>query len=297
MQPAPNTSPVDHSTPPGSNSARQNPQGGRPRVLDDAKRREICDLVAAGLSLRETARQVGCGLNTIRREISRNSAFADKIRTSETLARLNPLSAMQEAVRHNWRAAAWWLERMFPDYFGRSAPGAFGARHARELKSEVLGILRSEIHDPLRIDQIERRVRGAFEYYIRAACERRPSPDRLRQALKFFDDKNQIKGPLAHFGIAGDFSDFALLSSALGNPSKPNPGAARYRPQRPAAPKTEGQNPKPNGFGTPAEKTQPETSQNNSAAVPKPESNGLQQKTDPKPTTQPTPSESSKTSK
>ena len=25
---------------------------------------------------------------------------------------------MQEAIRLNWRAAAWWLERVFPDLFG-----------------------------------------------------------------------------------------------------------------------------------------------------------------------------------
>src|SRR6476646_8849748 len=90
---------------------------GRPRVLDDAKRREICALIAGGCSLRDAASYVNCSVCTIRREAERNPDFLQQIRHSEKHARLSPLRAMQQAMGTHWRAAAWFLERAFPDRF------------------------------------------------------------------------------------------------------------------------------------------------------------------------------------
>src|SRR5437879_4909219 len=71
---------------------------GRPRVLDETKRREICALVAGGCGLREAAKYVRCSTNTIRREAERNPDFNDQLRRSEMYAQLSPLRAMQQAV-------------------------------------------------------------------------------------------------------------------------------------------------------------------------------------------------------
>ena len=66
---------------------------GRPRALDETKLREICALVANGCRLSEAAQYVGCDVSTVRREVRRNSEFAEKIRRAQRDAELAPLNA------------------------------------------------------------------------------------------------------------------------------------------------------------------------------------------------------------
>jgi hypothetical protein len=229
MQPDSSTDPIvaaGESAPP-----EKTPGPGRPRALDDAKRREICALVAGGCGLREAARYVRCGINTIRREAERNPEFSDQIRRSESYAQLSPLRAMQHAVGTHWRAAAWMLERAFPERFARPEPGAFGARQARELMNEVLHVISSETFDPFKYGRIEKRVRGTFEYYIRAACDRNRSTRSLRLAMKFFDDK-AAADPLANFSM--ESPNFDILMNASHNQSSASPPTAQ--PPRPVPP-------------------------------------------------------------
>jgi hypothetical protein len=226
-------------------SARHKPPGpGRPPTLNDAKRREICALVAGGCGLQEAAKYVRCGINTIRREADRNAEFNENLRRAEMYAQLSPLRAMQHASSTHWRAAAWMLERAFPDRFARPEAGAFGARQARQLLGEVLNVISDETSDPFKFERIEKRVRGTFEYYIRSACDRRRSARSLRNAMKFFEQKDRSSDPLAALGITiPDFSSFI--------PATPAPRATasaatvRRGSPDPAPPTTEGlQNPR-----------------------------------------------------
>jgi hypothetical protein len=182
---------------------------GRPRTLDDGKLREICALIAGGCGLRDAACYVDCSVKTIRREARKNADFGQQLRHSETFAQLSPLRAMQGAVGTHWRAAAWMLERAFPERFGRPANGAFGARQARELMTEVLKIIRDENFDIFKMDRVEKRVRSAFEYHIHVACDQKRNSHSLRRAMKFFEDKDRASGTLADLGIrTPDLSDF-----------------------------------------------------------------------------------------
>lgn len=52
-------------------------KGGRPRVLDEIKRREVCALISAGYSMAGAASYVNCSEKTIRREAERNSQFGE----------------------------------------------------------------------------------------------------------------------------------------------------------------------------------------------------------------------------
>ncbi len=230
MQPESSTAPVSAADDPAPNPASpEKPIGrGRPRALDDAKRREICALVAGGCGLREAARYVRCNIYTIRREAERNPEFDERLRSSETYAQLSPLRAMQHAVSTHWRAAAWMLERAFPNRFAKPDPGAFGPRQARELLNEALSVISSEVSDPFKFGRIEKRLRGTFEYYIRAACDRRRTSRGLRRAMKFFEDKNTTPQPFSEFGVTPP--DFDTLMNA----SYPQPGNRspdRERPQ------------------------------------------------------------------
>jgi hypothetical protein len=205
----PNSNPRRSTPADDSHSHRDRPGPGRPRTLNDAKRREICALVAGGCGLQEAAKYVRCGVNTVRREADRNPEFHENLRRAEMYAQLSPLRAMQHACSTHWRAAAWMLERAFPDRFARPEAGAFGARQARQLLGEVLNVISSETSDPFKFERIEKRVRGTFEYYIRSACDRRRSARSLRNAMKFFEQKDRNSDPLAARGITiPDFSSF-----------------------------------------------------------------------------------------
>lgn len=147
---------------------------GRPRALDEAKRREICALISAGCGMEGAARYVGCATSTIRREASRNSDFNEKLRRANLSAELGPLNAMRQAANSHWRAAAWLLERADVQRYGR--------QNARQLKPEQLAdftealveILNSETKDEetrLRIvrrldqliEQTDREVRAQYQ--------------------------------------------------------------------------------------------------------------------------------------
>jgi hypothetical protein len=53
---------------------------GRPRKLDDAKRRKICVLVSIGCDLRQAACYAGCSYPTVRRETLRHPEFRRVLR-------------------------------------------------------------------------------------------------------------------------------------------------------------------------------------------------------------------------
>jgi hypothetical protein len=121
------------------------------------------------------------------------------------------------------------LERAFPNRFAKPDSGTFGARQARELLNETLSVISSEISDPFKSERIEKRLRGTFEYYIRAACDRRRTTRGLRQAMKFYDDKNTSPQPLSEFGITiPDFDTLMMGSPTPSSPRRPKqdaPGA------------------------------------------------------------------------
>src|SRR4051812_24099119 len=200
MQPEPLSERVPNATAPPPERTKHD-RRGRPTVLDEGKRREVCALVAGGCGLREAAKYVRCSVTTIKRESSRNPAFAEQLRNSQNYSQIGPLRSMQQAATNDWRAAAWLLERAFPDRFARPESGGFGAREARRLLDEVISVVSSELLDPFKSNQIEKRIRGAFEYHIRVATDRRRTTQNLRRTMSFLDQRDRAEGPLAQFGI------------------------------------------------------------------------------------------------
>src|SRR4051812_1397762 len=165
---------------------------GRPRVLDDGKRREICALIAGGCGLREAAQYVDCSITTIRREAERNPDFEQQLRHSEKHAQLNPLRAMQRAILTHWRAAAGFLERAYPHRFARHEPSAFGIREARALMSELIDMVDIQILDQFRAGQLKKSIHRSFDRYIRTAQARRRNSRSFRLTMKSPESETQI---------------------------------------------------------------------------------------------------------
>ena len=200
---------------------------GRPRALNDLKRRQICDLTAEGLNLQQAARHVQCSTRTIRREMRRNPEFGDEVRRNENFAQINPLSALQRAVHHNWRAAAWLLERLFPDRFARKPrTSAFGKRQVRQLLDEVLQIVRDDLIDTSHRERIDGRIRAAFEYRMHVYCKPKRSSVGLRQAIEWIERGDKQRGPLDEFSYP-----VPDLSVNLNPATAPTPDAQVKQPK------------------------------------------------------------------
>lgn len=120
---------------------------GRPRTIDDAKRREIIALVSTGYGLPGAAKYVGCTVKTIRREASRNDEFCQQLREAEMKAKMKPLRAIRYKAHTHWRAAAWLLERTEPERFGKPDNKLLKPAEVDSLLDAVLTKLLLELND------------------------------------------------------------------------------------------------------------------------------------------------------
>ena len=204
---------------------RPAPGRGRPRVLDEVKRGEVCALISGGFSVRHAARYVGCSANTIQRELERNAEFQKAFRRSQMLVQLNPLRAMQLAAATHWRAAAWLLERMFPERFGRRQPAGFTAKQARALLSELVEIVKSEVRDPARCERMQKRITAAVDFATHAASGNRKSSGDLQRAMALFAERDRRHDPLDKMGVP-EF-DLDALFDACARPKSPQPQGHR----------------------------------------------------------------------
>jgi hypothetical protein len=92
------------------------------------------------------------------------------------------------------------------------------------------------LRDPFENDRIEKRVRGAFEYHIRTACDRRRTSRNLRRTMGFFEDKKRHEDPLAKLGIVvSSFGSFVGRESHVGRGS-PDPALPTTEGLRPTNP-------------------------------------------------------------
>lgn len=121
---------------------------GRPRALDEFKRREICALVSAGCGLSTAARYVGCSVRTIDREAERNPDFNEKIRRALLAAEVTPLQALRKAASTHWRAAAWMLERIDPDRYAKPNPALLHPDTLISIVQDLVDAIVDEVSDP-----------------------------------------------------------------------------------------------------------------------------------------------------
>lgn len=135
---------------------------GRPRALTETKLSEICALISAGCCITDAARYVGCAASTIRRESRRNSEFHERLRRASLNAELAPLGAMREAARRHWRAAAWLLERMNAQRFGKQNIRCLKPDQLDNFASALFELIRPEFKD----DHTRKRISSKFNKLV-----------------------------------------------------------------------------------------------------------------------------------
>jgi hypothetical protein len=110
------------------------------RVLDDVKQRELLAILSVGCSQTMAAKYVGCSPQTIRREAARDAKFAKKLRQAKGNAELGLIKNIRNAANKEqyWRAAAWALERMFPEKYARRGPDVITAEQLAQVLDQLM---------------------------------------------------------------------------------------------------------------------------------------------------------------
>jgi hypothetical protein len=92
--------------------------------LDEIKQREICAILSVGGTRQMAARYVGCSVRTIRNRAKRDPLFAERLAKTELSPEITFLRSIIQAAgetKHR-RAAAWGLERLYPERYAPRAP-------------------------------------------------------------------------------------------------------------------------------------------------------------------------------
>ena len=122
-------------------------KAGRRSVLDGYKRREILAILGVGCSRRVAAEYVGCAISTIQNTADRDRNFAEKLRQKEHGSEIGYMENIRNAARTEryWRAAAWALERLHPDKYGRRGPDVITVDEIKNLLAQFAEIIVEEI--------------------------------------------------------------------------------------------------------------------------------------------------------
>lgn len=124
-------------------------------LLDDIKRGEICAILAVGCSRSVAARYVGCHVTTIRRTAARDDAFAKSLAHAESQHEILHLTYINKAAKEGryWRAAAWALERTYPNRYAQRRAQTVTVEQISQVLSQFADAILEEVTDP---DQRER---------------------------------------------------------------------------------------------------------------------------------------------
>jgi hypothetical protein len=113
----------------------------------------ILESIAKGLKQKDAAILAGISEDTLSRWKSENADFAGKVRQKEIENKKRYIEIILEASKTSWQAAAWWLERNYPDEFSLKAEYRVKVDQGRSI-SDVLDELESE-NDVARMAKLE----------------------------------------------------------------------------------------------------------------------------------------------
>ena len=135
-------------------------------MLDDSQQHEICTILALGGTRRMAAEYVGCHIEAIRATAQFNPRFAEKLRKADFRAEITLLSNIQLAAKDvkQWRAAAWALERLFPERYARRRPETI----TRQQLAEIIRQLGTIVVEQVPVKRYRQRVLARLAELIAA---------------------------------------------------------------------------------------------------------------------------------
>ena len=138
-------------------------QGGRPPSLTDDVREQIVKLVEAGNYIETAVLCVGVSRSSYKnwmrwgakQETGIYRQFFNAVRKAEALAEARAIVRVRQAGQKWWQAEAWYLERKYPDRWGRYDRGA-ADKQPETISETRKAIEHKDVRDLL--DQVARRI-------------------------------------------------------------------------------------------------------------------------------------------
>jgi len=120
-----------------------------PPHMSDEQRRKVCAYLSIGCDREAAAKLSNCSHPDMRREMSRDPAFAVEVRRAEAAGELIHVRNVQNAAQDvkNWRASVWWLERHSPERFARRGAGTVTTRQLKAFVAQLASIVIEELPD------------------------------------------------------------------------------------------------------------------------------------------------------
>jgi hypothetical protein len=118
-------------------------------TLDESQKREVIAIVSVGCPRAVAATYVGCHVQTIAREAVQDSDFSDRLQQAESsheILQLKNINAAANDVRQ-WRAAAWALERRYPDRYGARRAKTVTVAQVSQVLAQFSQIVVKEVPD------------------------------------------------------------------------------------------------------------------------------------------------------
>lgn len=126
---------------------------GRPTLLNPTRQAALLNAIEQGMPLKQAAAVAGMSYDTLNYWQNRGEnesapeqyrQFCQLLRRSQAVAMQVHVSSICDAAKRDWRAAAWMLERRYPEDFARpqqfehSGPGGKPLNPENEVTPEVL---------------------------------------------------------------------------------------------------------------------------------------------------------------
>ncbi|HWB01219.1 MAG TPA: hypothetical protein VG713_22170 [Pirellulales bacterium] len=121
----------------------------RKRKLGETRRREVCAILAVGGSREIAAQYVGCAETAIQAEAVADAQFREQLERAESQLELSYLRNIQSAAKKEqyWRAAAWALERKYPQRYGKRQQSVVSAEQMARVLTQLGEIIAQEVPD------------------------------------------------------------------------------------------------------------------------------------------------------
>ena len=118
--------------------------GRRTKLTPDVQKR-VVEAIRAGNYKEVAARYAGIGESTFYEWLKRGAShrvgyveFAEAVKNAEAEAEVRDVALIEKAAMENWTAAAWRLERRYPDRWGRRERHEITGEDGKELVIKVV---------------------------------------------------------------------------------------------------------------------------------------------------------------
>jgi len=92
---------------------------GRPTKRTKERVEAFLEVIRRGSTIKEACFAAGISVETYSQWIKKFPEFSDQKQRAEFEPMKQALSSITRGMYHDWRAAAWWLERREPERFGK----------------------------------------------------------------------------------------------------------------------------------------------------------------------------------